>query len=79
MTLLYYNSRFFIQFFRHFESQNSERSDLEITVYKKVHVLFTVPDIYQTSKNVNAVNIRHVKAVAFYLDVQYILLQRWRT
>lgn len=47
MTLLYYNSRFFIQFFRHFESQNSERSDLEITVYKKVHVLFTVPDIYQ--------------------------------
>lgn len=28
-----------------------------------------------TSKNVNAVNIRHVKAAAFYLDVQYILLQ----
>lgn len=32
-----------------------------------------------TSKNVNAVNIRHVKAVAFYLDVQYILLQRCTT
>lgn len=77
MTLLYYNSRFFIQFLGHFESQNSEKLDLEITVYKKVHVLFHSTRYLPV--NVNAVNIRHVKAVAFYLDVQYILLQRCTT